>query len=408
VRDLLAILEITRRLTATSELDPLLSAIETSTRRVIGCERASVFLHDAPAGELYARLATGVSAIRFPADRGVAGAAFCCGSVLHVPDAYADTRFNPEVDRATGFRTRNILARPLVGWDGVPVGVMQAINKTNGGFTPWDEVVLRTLAAQVGVAIQRQVLLEALHEKQALDHELAIARMIQQRLLPASAPPVPGYDLAGWNQPANATGGDFYDFLPLPEGRLALAVGDATGHGVGPALMSTGCRAFARAVLSESAELAAAVPRVNHLLSADMSPGHFVTAFFGVLDPQTHRLTYLSAGQGPVTVFRTDGTTVELDVHGPPLGLAPDLPFDPPGVVELHPGDLIVLLTDGFYEWANADRERFGTERMGQTIRASSGLAAEDVIRAAYAAVTAFALGAPQHDDLTAVVLKRR
>jgi phosphoserine phosphatase len=409
VRDLLGILEITRRLAATPELDTLLAAVEESTRRVIGCERASVFLHDVHTDELYSRLATGASGIRFPADRGVAGAALRGGELIHVPDAYADPRFNPDVDRATGFHTTNVLACPLVGWDGVPVGVMQAINKADGGFTPWDETVLRTLAAQVGVAIQRQVLLEALAAKQAIDRELAIAHMIQQRLLPAAAPPVPGYDLAGWNQPAAETGGDFFDFLPLPEGRLALAVGDATGHGVGPALMTTGCRAFARAVLSETWDLAAAIPRVNHLLCADMSPGHFVTAFFGVLDPHSHRLTYLSAGQGPVVLFRgAGGMAVELDVHGPPLGLFPELPFDPVGTVEFEPGDVLVLLTDGFYEWANPNRERFGSERMGVAIRAVSGLASGEVIREAYKAVTAFAAGTPQHDDLTAVVVKRR
>jgi phosphoserine phosphatase len=268
---------------------------------------------------------------------------------------------------------------------------MQAVNKTAGAFTPWDEVMLRTLAAQTGVAIQRQVLLESLAAKQALDKELAIARMIQQRLLPAAAPPVPGYDLAGWNQPANETGGDFYDFLPLPEGRL-----------------STGCRAFARAVLSDTADLAAAVPRVNRLLSADMSPGHFVTAFFGVLDPAANRLAFLSAGQGPVYLFRAAGGVEELEPHGPPLGLFPDVPFDPPGAVAFEPGDVLVVMTDGFYEWANPARERVGSERVIAAVTGVLGLSADEVIREAYAAVTAFACGTAQNDDLTAVVVKRR
>ena len=106
------------------------------------------------------------------------------GDLIHVPDAYADTQFNPAVDRATGFHTRNILACPLLGWDTHPVGVMQAINKEQGAFTDWDEVVFRTLAAQVGVAIQRQELLNELKAKHAIERELQIARMIQQRLLP--------------------------------------------------------------------------------------------------------------------------------------------------------------------------------------------------------------------------------
>lgn len=407
VRDLLAILEITRHLAATVELDRLLAAVEESTRTAIGCERAAVFLHDKHTDELYSMLATGVTGIRFPAGRGVAGAAFRSGELLPVHDAYADPRFNPEVDRATGFRTRNLLACPFSGWDGVPVGVMQAVNKIDGDFTPWDETMLRTLAAQVGVAIQRQALLGTLAAKKAQDKELAIAKMIQQRLLPAAAPPVPGYDVAGWNQPANETGGDFYDFLPLADGRLALAVGDATGHGVGPALMTTGCRAFTRAVLTDTTDLAAAVPRVNRLLAADMTRGNFVTAFLGVLDPAAHRLAYLAAGQGPVFVFQAGGGTEMLDIHGPPLGLFADLEYDPPGTVHFEPGDVLVLMTDGFYEWSNGAKERLGVERMKAVIRGAMSLPSAEIIRAAHAAAQSFAAGAPQQDDLTAVIVKR-
>ena len=407
VRDLLAILEITRQLAATAELEKLLLAVEESTRRVIGCERAAVFLHDKQSDELYSRLATGVTGIRFPAGRGIAGAAFRGGELIPVPDAYADARFNPEVDRITGFRTRNILACPLLGWDGVPVGVMQAVNKIEGAFDTWDETMLHTLAAQVGVAIQRQVLLGTLAVKKAQDKELAIAKMIQQRLLPAAAPPVPGYDIAGWNQPAAETGGDFYDFLPLPEGRLALAVADATGHGVGPALMTTSCRAFTRAVFTDTTDVANALPRINKLLAADMTRGNFVTAFLGVLDPAAHRLTYLAAGQGPVFVYRADGSVAMLDIHGPPLGLFADLEYDPPGTVTFEPNDVVVLMTDGFYEWSNPTKERFGVQRMQDVIRAALGLSATELIRAAYGAAMSFACGTTQQDDLTAVIVKR-
>src|SRR5262249_30645474 len=139
----------------------------------------------------------------------------------------------------------------------------------------WDEVLCRALAAQAGTAIQRQRLFDTWHEKQKQDRELAIARMIQQRQLPAAAPRVPGYELAGWSQPAEATGGDFFDSLPLADGRLVVSLGDATGHGVGPALVTTACRALARAALSVGDDLATAVARVNRLLCDELDPGHF-------------------------------------------------------------------------------------------------------------------------------------
>ena len=409
VRDLMAVLDIARRLAVTPELDPLLTAVEESARRVLGCERASVFLHEPRTDELYVRLGTDIHGVRFPADRGIAGAAFKSGAVIVVPDAYADPRFNPAVDRETGYVTRNILTCPLVGWDGVPVGVMQAGNKTAGSFDEWDEGLCRTLAAQAGTALQRQTLLDTWHEKQKQDRELAIARMIQQRQLPAEPPRVAGYELAGWSHPAEATGGDFYDFLPIPGGRVAVTVGDATGHGVGPALMSTACRAFARATLADGGgDLAAAVARVNRLLCDELDPGHFVTAFFGVLDPAANRLTYLSAGQGPVLFYRAGArSAAELPTHGPPLGIMPEMPYDAPEEVDLRPGDWLMLVTDGFYEWEGPGGERFGTERAVRVLREAGASPPAEVIRAAYAAVTAFAAGTPQADDLTAVVVRR-
>jgi phosphoserine phosphatase len=408
VGDLMAVLDIARELTVTPELDPLLGAIDKSARSVLGCERVSVFLHDAHTDELFVRLGTDIHGVRFPANRGIAGAAFRTGDVIVVPDAYADSRFNPAVDKATGYVTRNILTCPLVGWDGVPVGVLQAVNKTAGPFDAWDEVLCRALAAQAGTAIQRQRLLDIWHEKQKQDRELTIARMIQQRQLPVEPPRVPGYELAGWNQPAEATGGDFYDYLPLPNGRLAISLGDATGHGVGPALMTTACRAFARAALSGGDDLPAAVARVNRLLGDELEPGHFVTAFFGILDPAANRLTYLSAGQGPIVLYRAGSrAAAELPTHGPPLGVMPDIPFDPPEEVDLRPGDWLVMMTDGFYEWEDPGGERFGFERLVRVLRAAGGSAPAEVVRSAYAAVTAFASGTPQGDDLTAVVVRR-
>jgi phosphoserine phosphatase len=408
VRDLMAVLDIARELAVTPELDPLLAAIGQSARSVLGCERVSVFLHDPLTGELYVRLGTDIRGVRFPADRGIAGSAFQSGEVIVVPDAYADPRFNPAVDKETGYVTRNILTCPLVGWDGVPVGVMQAVNKTAGPFDAWDESLCRAMAAQAGTAIQRQTLLDTWHEKQKQDRELAIARMIQQRQLPSGPPRVPGYELAGWSQPAEATGGDFYDYLPLPDGRVVISLGDATGHGVGPALMTTACRSLARAAISGGDDLPTAVARVNRLLCDELDPGHFVTAFFGVLDPAANHLTYLSAGQGPVLLYRAGSrTAAELPTHGPPLGIVPDIPFDPPEEVDLRPGDWLVMMTDGFYEWEGPGGERFGSERLVRVLRDAGGSAPADVIRSAYAAATAFAAGTPQADDLTAVVVRR-
>lgn len=181
VADLEQLIEVAGRLGATVELDPLLEAIAAAAIAVLDCERATVFLYDPKAQELSSRLATGIAGsaineIRFPVTRGIAGEVARTGTVIMLPDAYADPRFNPAFDRQTGFRTRNMLACPLSGYDGNIVGVLQVLNKRGEPFGGRDEEMVRFLGTQAGVAIQRQMLLEQYAEKQRIQRDLRIAR----------------------------------------------------------------------------------------------------------------------------------------------------------------------------------------------------------------------------------------
>jgi len=243
VVDLERLLGVARRLGATVDLDTMLAAIVDAATSLLDCERATVFLYDAAADELCSRIATGIadspiSVIRFPATRGIAGDVVKTGATVNLLDAYADPRFNPDFDRASGFRTRSMLAVRLAEHDDTPVGVLQLLNKRCGAFDGRDEEIAGFLGSQAGVAIQRQRLLDHVAEKRRIERDLSIARSIQQGLPPREEPQVPGFDIAGWSGPADETGGDFFDFLPLSAGRFALAIADATGHGIGPALVS--------------------------------------------------------------------------------------------------------------------------------------------------------------------------
>jgi sigma-B regulation protein RsbU (phosphoserine phosphatase) len=396
IADLQAVLEISRELAATVELMPLLGKVEAAARKVLGCERATIFLYDRTSAELYSRMATGVTQIRFSADRGIAGEAARTGRIVKVPDAYADSRFNPEIDRQTGFKTRDLIAFPLVGFDNSIVGVLQVLNKIAGSFDEWDDSLVSTFGAQVGVAVQRQMLLDEYAEKQRLQEDLNIARKIQQGLLPARPPQVPGFDIAGWNMPADETGGDCYDFLELENGDIAITVADATGHGIGPALMIAECRALFRAMISLSQDLANVSSRMNDLLSADLLEDRFVTAFLGVLTPDERTLSYLSAGHGPLIKYiRASDEFTELAANAVPLGIMPGMRFDSPDKFVMQPGDMMVLVTDGFFEWATAAREQFGIRRLCETIRRSRDLSAAEIIQRLHEAVVSFARGAP-------------
>lgn len=406
--DLQGVLSVARELGGTVDLRTMLTHIERAARNVMECERASVFLYDARTDELYSYVATAAEGIRFSARQGLAGAAVRERRAVNVPDAYADERFNSAVDKQTGFHTRNVLSLPLLGVDEAVVGVLQMLNKKPGVFTAWDEQLAATLAAQAGAAIQRQMLLDEYAEKQKLERDLDIARTIQQQLLPDESPRVQGFDIAGWNKPAEQTGGDAFDFMPLDSGRLAITIADATGHGIGPALVIAECRALLRATAVSHQDPDQIMARVNDLLVMDLPSDRFVTCFFGLLDPEEAVLRYCSGGHGPLLHYRAaDQRTTELLATGVPLGIMPSMDFATADPIVFEPGDMMVLVTDGFFEWLGPDDEQFGTERIVDVIRRNKDMPSAELIETLYREVIRFAAGTQQADDLTAVIIKK-
>lgn len=405
--DLEAVLEVTRAMAATHDLETLLPAIERAARQVLRCERATVFLYDADRHELYSRIATGVDEIRFPANKGFAGHVVETGQSVNVPDAYADPRFNPEIDRQTGFRTRNILSVPMHDYSGQLMGVLQVLNKTAGCFEAYDEWLAVALSAQAGVALQRQKLLQEYAAKQKMQRDLDIARSIQQQILPKEPPQIEGYEIACWNRPADETGGDYFDFFHLASGSVAVSVADATGHGIGPALVTAECRALLRASLNDDGDLTRAVSKVNDLLCADLPPDRFVTAFVSLVSPNCNEVPYLAAGHGPSLVIRDDGQVEQLGSTGLPLGIMQQYPFEMAQPVQLRRGDCLVIVTDGLFEWQDAHGQDYGIERLGQTLSRYRHQPALTMIQQAYEDLLNFVAGEPQSDDLTAVAIKR-
>jgi serine phosphatase RsbU (regulator of sigma subunit) len=265
------------------------------------------------------------------------------------------------------------------------------------------------------VALQiREHVVAALHELEsrakiaALEHDLNIARSIQQGLLPKTPPQIDGFDIAGWNQPADETGGDYYDWQQLPDGRLAVTVADVTGHGIGPALGMAACRAYARAGLTTDTDLEIFLGHLNQLLYQDLPPEKFVTLAAGVLNPSDATLHLISAGHGPLLFYSSQEDRFCIqDAQGPPLGLLPCCNYGHPEVLKFTRGDILVLVTDGFIEWANANDEDFGQNRLEEVIRTNSDMPAAKIISEMYSAVIKFAGSMPQLDDLTALVVKR-
>jgi serine phosphatase RsbU (regulator of sigma subunit) len=260
----------------------------------------------------------------------------------------------------------------------------------------------------------RRHVVAALHEAEhrariaEFEHDLGIARSIQQGLLPKTPPRIDGYDIAGWNRPADETGGDYYDWQQLADGRVAVTVADVTGHGIGPALGMAACRAYARAGLAVEGNLRDFLGRLNRLLYEDLPPEKFVTMATGVLNPRDATFDLISAGHGPLLFYSAaDDCFRSTDAQGPPLGLLPQFPYGCPNSLKFAPGDILVWITDGFIEWTNAKDEDFGEKRLTEVIRANRDKSAAAIILELYDAVVKFTGSTRQPDDLTALVVKR-
>jgi serine phosphatase RsbU (regulator of sigma subunit) len=239
--------------------------------------------------------------------------------------------------------------------------------------------------------------------------DLRTARTIQQGLLPKSTPQMANYEFAGWNLPADETGGDYYDFQVLPGGKTVVTLADVSGHGIGPAMVMASCRSYARMSMSADPHLSPHFNRMNEQLTADLPAAKFVTAVAAVVDDSSSDVQLLSAGHGPILHYvRRDQKLSESGPDGMPLGMFAKARYDESRTLKMEPGDLLIFVTDGFLEWEDPKGEQFGTERLEKVVRESGDIAPELLIQEMYHAVLAFCQGTKQMDDLTAVIIRRK
>jgi phosphoserine phosphatase RsbU/P len=246
--------------------------------------------------------------------------------------------------------------------------------------------------------------------------EFRVARRIQQQLFPTSTPGLAGldigsatfgFDIGGASYPAEAIGGDYYDYLPLPDGSLGVAVGDVSGHGLGPALLMAELRAYLRAFAQTETDPAAVLRAVNRLIVQDVEGDRFITLLLARLDARGRRLRYASAGHPTGYLLDPSGAVKEvLKSTGIPLGVFADAEFRCGAETALGPGDLVLLLTDGVAEARAPDGSAFGTERVLDLVRHCRAGSARQIVEELYLAVRAFSQGQPQFDDITATVIK--
>jgi sigma-B regulation protein RsbU (phosphoserine phosphatase) len=266
---------------------------------------------------------------------------------------------------------------------------------------------IRDRSGQVSnfVSVMRDV--SELKKAQEREVEMRLARTVQEKLYPAGPPALADFDLAGAVVPADQTGGDYYDFIPLDDGRVVIAVGDVSGHGFSAALLMAETRAYLRSLLRSNTDLGAVLSQLNVLLWEDTENERFVTLLLAILDPIHRRLTFSSAGHIPGYVLDASGTPRHtLKATGTPLGLFDDARFPPGPEISLASGDLVVLLTDGATEAQNAEGDFFDDAGVLRVVRTQRHRDASGVVRGLHSAVGAFTPRGLRRDDVTIVVCK--
>jgi len=402
------VLEVTRKLAAPFDLDTMLTEVVDASRNILDADRGTVFLYEEESNELIVRVATELGQIRIPADKGIVGESAQSRKLINVPDCYADKRFNRAIDKQTGYRSRCMLTIPLIGYEDSLIGVLQILNKNSGTFDEQDEFIAVALAAQAAVVLHRARIAEQMLESERLDREITIARDVQMGTLPKEMPTLEGYGFAGAFEPTDQTGGDLYDFVPLDDKRLFLLMGDATGHGIGPALSATQVRAMLRVAIRLNSSLDDAFVHINDQLCDDLPDDRFVTGFFGLLDANTHAVRFHSGGQGPIMHYHA--MSGDYDWHPAttfPLGYMPQVNLGDALELQLAPGDVLGVISDGIYEYENESGVQFGQAGVAAVIDSMPDATADELVATILKAARKHGGSAPQADDITIVLARR-
>ena len=403
---LLEIVKIRKLLNSTLRLEKILQIILETATKNLKADRGTVYVIDRKKKELWSKVFQGdlKVEIRLPIGIGIAGHVAKTGRTMILSDAYKHPRFNPEIDKKTGYRTKTMLCTPMKDRKGKRIGVIQIVNKLNGYFSKDDIKFLDLLSLDACLAIENSRLFKEAVEKERIEKELEVAASIQKMILPKTIPQIEGFEIAGMNVPTKQVGGDYFDVIPLPDGKVALVIADASGKGVPAALLVTTLQACLRAYLESNLSLEALMQKVNRVIFRNSTENKFITFFIGILDVSSKKLEIVNAGHYPPLIAR-NGNLVKLRNTGVILGCFESAPFVRKEYL-LEPHDVLVMFTDGITEANNVKGETYGDERLEKIITENCNKTAHELKEIIYKDVKAFEGGAKQTDDVTILIVK--
>ena len=325
-------------------------------------------------------------------------------SVL-VRDTMLDEAFR-ERQSIIGQSVRTLMAAPLQTKDRT-IGLIYVDSPSLTRVFKEDDLNLLTVMANTAaIRIEHERLAEIEHQERMMAHELEQAAEIQQRFLPAKAPFVPGLDLAGHNAPCRTVGGDYYDFFPYENGRVAMVLGDVSGKGMPASLLMMSLQARVQVLIEEPENLGSVLTRLNRLTAINCPSNRFITFFMCLLDGSTGDLVFANAGHNPPLVMRATGEAEWLEASGCVLGVLPMMKYDESRTC-LDAGDVLVVFSDGVTDALNPQGEEFGEQRLAEAARKHRGESSAAILEGVNQAIADWSAGTPLPDDLTLLVARR-
>jgi len=404
------LLDSMRLINSTLDLDELLAIIMKEVTENLDADRSTLYLVDEEKNEIWSKIAQGDNKliIRQAIGKGISGYVAKTGEILNIEDAYQDSRFNPQVDKKSGYRTHTILCMPVRDKNGKIIAVLQALNKKSGKFTKEDEAFTLAFTDFISMAIQNAQLYQEALERKRLENEIAVAGEIQKMLLPAQVPPVNEYELYAYHQPSRQIGGDYYDFFSSTD-KLHLILADVSGKGPPAALLMANMQATVHNLLGKCENNIELICQINSHMYAYSTSDKYATLVWGELKLKTHQFSYITAGHIPPLQFTNDGKNIkvrDLPNSSIPVGMIPEYNFQESNT-EILPQDIILICSDGITEAHSSGNEMFEINRVKKIVINNYDKSLKEIGDEIIRQVTVFAKGGVYEDDVTLVMVRR-
>lgn len=397
--------QIGKKLSGSLEVNEVMREIMDTLKQVVQFDAGGVFLIDPSVNEIHSLYTVGYdprydSQLKLKIGQGLIGFVASHGEPVIVPDVSKDDRY---IDSNPPTKSEIVVPIKL---DNRIIGVINLESAFKDTYSQRSLSLISAFASQAAISLERARLHERSLEGKKLQEQLNIAREIQRSFLPAKAPQIAGYDIAGSNISSGQVGGDYYDFIKIVDSHFGVAIGDVSGKGIPAALIMASFRASLIAEIRNNYSIRTICHKVNSLLFESLEPGNYVTAVYGVLDARNHIFTFSNCGHNQPILMRANGQVEFLKEGGPILGVASDSVYEERALV-INRGEVMVLYTDGVTEVFDKDGQEYGVDRLIDVIRKNRDKTAQQMADIIYDECTKFASESHIFDDLTMIIIKR-